>query len=409
MKAFSVSLACVAIAALFACSSGDDGGNKGFNTGSTMSTGGSVSSQAGSTSSNAGSTGTPQAGSGGSGTAQAGSGGSTVVPAAGASSGGSAGETSSGGSAGSGAGGMSTMPGDVNGVWKSSGCGKDLPANQVKTIAGSRTGYTEYHVKQTGDSLNGIHQEKAVDRQFFVRVPADYDKNKAYRVVYIYQGCSANANEGNTATYPLFNETQGGTEQAIYVAVSLPPNHPNNNCYDNRAGVDSQEWEAFQMFHDKVESLYCADNNRIFVSGYSSGGWVSNMFSCYFGGVPTPPRKFLPKYAVRGRAATSGGLIPDNMPPCNGAVAALYLHDAGDTTNLIAGSKLGLDNTLKQNKCTGSQTMPWPGMSDVCVQYTDCPKEYPVVFCTTNGQGHNDQSNRAIPGFKKFFDMMNAP
>jgi hypothetical protein len=48
-------------------------------------------------------------------------------------------------------------------------------------------------------------------------------------------------------------------------------------------------------------------------------------------------------------------------------------------------------------------------MADVCVQYTDCPKEYPVVFCTTNGQGHNDQSNRAIPGFKDFFDMMNAP
>lgn len=407
MKAFSVSLACAAIAALFACSSGDDGGNKGFNTGSTMSMGGSTTAQAGSTS-------VPQAGtsSTAAGTSStAGSGGGTVMPTAGASSGGSGGDTSSGGSGGAsaGAGGMSTMPGDVNGVWKSSGCGKALPANQVKTIAGSRTGYTEYNLKQTGDSINGIHQEKAVNRQFWVRVPADYDPNKAYRVVYIYQGCSANANEGNTATYPLFNENQGGTEQAVYVAVSLPPNHPNNNCYDNRAGVDSQEWEAFQMFHDKVESLYCVDNNRIFVSGYSSGGWISNMFSCYFGGIPEPPRKFLPKYAVRGRAATSGGLIPDNMPMCNGPVAALYLHDAGDTVNLIAGSKLGLDNTLQQNKCKGSQTAPWPGMTDVCVQYTDCPKEYPVVFCTTNGQGHNDQSNRAIPGFKKFFDMMNAP
>jgi dienelactone hydrolase len=298
-------------------------------------------------------------------------------------------------------------PNDLNSVWKSSGCGKPLPANQVKTVPGSRTGYTEYHVKQTGITIGADQPDKAVDRQFFVRVPVDYDPNKAYRVVYIYQGCSANANEGNTATLPLFNEAQGGTEQAVYVAVSLPPNHPNNNCYDNRAGTISQEWEAFQEFHDKVESTYCVDNNRIFVSGYSSGGWISNMFSCYFGGIPTPPRKFLPTYAVRARAAVSGGLIPDNMPACNGAVGALYLHDAGDMTNVIAGSYLGRDNTLKQDGCVGSQTAPWPDMSDVCVQYTACPKDHPVVFCTTNGQGHNDQANRAVPGFKKFFDMMN--
>ena len=404
MKAISFAVAVTAVAMTLACSSGDPGDSKGFNTGNPTTTGGNTT--AGGAPAAAG-TATTTAG-----TAAGGSAGSgTVIPGGGAGGTGG-GETAGAGGSGSstaGAGGMSAMPGDVTAVLKSSGCGKPLPANQVKTIVGARTGYTEYHVKQTGETITTAHSEKAVDRQFFVRVPADYDPNKAYRVEYIYQGCSANANEGDTATYPLFNEAQGGTEQAIYVAVSLPPNHPNNNCYDNRAGNESQEWEAFQMFHDKVEANYCVDNNRIFVTGYSSGGWVSNMFSCYFGGIPDPPRKFLSKYAVRGRAATSGGLIPDNMPKCNGPVAALYLHDAGDTTNLIAGSKLGLDNTLMQNKCTGSQMMPWPGMTDVCMQYTDCPKQYPVVFCTTNGQGHNDQSNRAIPGFKKFFDMMNAP
>jgi len=402
MRTFSLGVAVVAISLTLACSSGDDGTSKGFNTGTPMTTAGSTGvggapGTSGSTSTAAGTTATGGA--------------ATTAGSAGMTSDGgmTAAAGSAGANSGAGAGGMSVTTGGPSAVLKSSGCGKPLPLNQVKTVVGSRTGYTEYHVKQTGAKITVAHPEKAVDRQFFVRVPVDYDPNKAYRVVYLYQGCSANANEGDTATYPLFNADQGGTEQAIYVAVSLPPNHPNNNCYDNRAGNESQEWEAFQMFHDKVESTYCADNNRIFVSGYSSGGWVSNMFSCYFGGVPDPPRKFLPKWAVRGRAATSGGLIPDNMPACNGAVAALYLHDAGDQTNLIAGSKLGLDNTLKQNKCVGSQTAPWPGMSDVCVQYTDCPKDYPVVFCTTNGQGHNDQSNRAIPGFKKFFDMMNPP
>jgi len=307
-----------------------------------------------------------------------------------------------------GAAGMSGVggPNELGSVWKSSGCGKAVPAEQVTTVPGSRVGYTEYHVQQTGVTLGVDQPDKAVDRQFFVRVPVDYNPDQAYRVVYLYQNCSANTNEGNTATFPLFNEQQGGTEQAVYVAVSLPPNHPNNNCFDNRAGAISQEWEAFQLFHEQVEATYCVDNNRIFVSGYGSGGWVSHMFACYFGGIPAPPRKFLPKYAVRAIAAVEGGLILDNMPACNGAVGGFYIHDQDDPTNPYPGLALARDTTLQQNGCVGSPTVVWPGMPDLCVQYTACPKDHPVVLCTTHGQAQSDRATFAIPGFKKFFDMM---
>jgi hypothetical protein len=42
----------------------------------------------------------------------------------------------------------------------------------------------------------------------------------------------------------------------------------------------------------------------------------------------------------------------------------------------------------------------------VCVKYTACPASYPVVFCTTKMQGHADQHEKAIPGFKIFADEM---
>jgi hypothetical protein len=292
-------------------------------------------------------------------------------------------------------------------VWKSSGCGKALPPTQVPTTPGQRTGYTEFHVQQTGATLAATDLSKAVSRQFFVRVPADYDVNKAYRVVYITQGCGT-LNAGRDATYPLFSESLGGTEQAVYVAVSLPPNMPNNTCYDNRAGMSSQEWEAFDLFHNFVESRYCVDNNRIYTAGYSSGGWISNMWGCYLAGIPTPPRKFLPKWALRGRASVTGGIV-DGNPPCNGPVAGIWIHDAGDMENVIAGSITALNSALKMNKCEGSPTVPWTGLPAGvgCKQYTACPKEYPIVFCTTTGLGHQDQQNSAVPGFKKFFDLMN--
>jgi len=141
---------------------------------------------------------------------------------------------------------------------------------------------------------------------------------------------------------PLFNEQQGGTEQAVYVAVSLPPEPPNNNCYDNRAGTISQEWEAFQEFHDKVESTYCVDNNRIFVSGYSSGGWISNMFSCYFARHSGSPAQVPTEVRGAGARGSLGRVgFRTTCRSATGAVGALYLHDAGDTTNVIARQLLG--------------------------------------------------------------------
>jgi len=34
-------------------------------------------------------------------------------------------------------------------------------------------------------------------------------------------------------------------------------------------------------------------------------------------------------------------------------------------------------------------------------------RDYPVVFCTTNGAGHREQSDRTIPAFRLFFDELN--
>lgn len=319
-------------------------------------------------------------------------------------------------------------------VLQSSGCGKDLPASQVSTIPGGRTGYTEFHVDQTGATLAADVPADAGERQFFVRVPADYDKAHAYRVVYLGSPCGPQ-HSGKTNTYPLFNEAQGGTEQVVYVGLSTPDNAASPGCHDTNSGPLSQEWEAFDLIHTFVESTYCVDNNRIYVAGYSSGGWLANMWGCYFGGTPSPPfdkpdldagrqaRKFAPHWAIRGHLSTSGSL-PGNQPvPCNGAAAGFWIHDLGDQSNLIATNIAALNLSLKSNGCTGDYAngpkQPWapaenvPGLAGgICQQYTGCPADvmqnYPLVFCTTAGLGHGDQSASAIPAFTEFMNQLDA-
>lgn len=328
------------------------------------------------------------------------------------SNGGSPSTGGSSGSAGDGAGGEAGSSGadpstDVNLVWPSSGCGMDLPPEQLPTVPGSREGYTAYTVMQMGETISGTDPTKAVARDMWVRVPFDYDPNHPYEVVYIGIGCGGG--NGENASYPLFNEAQGGDEEKIYVGVDLPANQPNGPCYDNRAGEASMEWEAFDLMHTLLESKFCVDNNRVYVGGFSTGGWLANMWGCYFAGLD-PDRKFAPNFRIRGQAATTGNQ-PDNNPTCNGPVAGFWLHDSDDMANLIQGNIDGLNRVLEMNDCVGSATAPWGAtsdLSDVCLQYTDCPAEYPVIFCTTSGRGHSDQPERSIPGYTQFFSMMTA-
>jgi poly(3-hydroxybutyrate) depolymerase len=198
-----------------------------------------------------------------------------------------------------------------------------------------------------------------------------------------------------------------GTEQAIYVAIDIPADMARQDCYDDQSGPASQEWEAFDLFHSVVDAKYCVDNDNVFVAGYSTGGNLANMWGCYFAGDGrgATPRRFAPKYHLHGQAVVAG-VEPDNNPPCNGPVAAIWIHDQQDSAP-YSGDRSALMRVLRMNGCVGSPTAPWhPEITGagICLQYTACPPRYPVVFCTTCGFGHGAQAERAIPAFKLLFD-----
>jgi polyhydroxybutyrate depolymerase len=309
-----------------------------------------------------------------------------------------------------------TPPAAWNVVLPGAGCGKDLPADQPPTVPGSPKGYKHYTVMGTGANLTTTNvPAKAGPRTFWVRVPADYDPNHAYRVVYLGQGCGTVYQTANTSTYQLYKEVLGGTEQAIYVALDIPEDMANMDCYDNRDGLSSQEWEAFQLFQEVVDANYCTDLNRIFVAGYSTGGWLANMWGCYFAGWPTPPRKLAPNYHIRGQAAVTGS-EPAMQPDCGGPVAAIWIHDAYDITNPLSDTIEALRRVGRMNGCdttydNASIQVPWhpevPAIGNVCKRFTGCPADYPVVFCTTDSVARYAADSLAIPAFKLFFDEMN--
>jgi poly(3-hydroxybutyrate) depolymerase len=291
------------------------------------------------------------------------------------------------------------------------GCGKHLPLDQPITVPDFPAGYKHYTVMGTGATLAGPQSAKVGERTFWVRVPADYDFNKKYPVIYIGQGCGGYG-VADTSTLQLFKTSQGGNEEAIYVALDIPRDMADQDCYDEQDGPTSQEWEAFALFQSTVDANYCVDNDRVYVSGYDSGGLLAVMWGCYFAGDGTKPasnparqRVFAPEYHVRALASDAQFILPITPDPaCNGSVAAIWIIDTIDTG--YGSAQTARDRVLQMNGCTGSPTASWhpelPNM-DGCLQYTACPAAYPVVFCTTTGFGHADQHERAIPAFTTFF------
>jgi len=320
--------------------------------------------------------------------------GSTVGGASG--TGGDGNISGSGGSSGSAGSG-----GGTGGPKPSAGCGK--PAIQ------ELGNYVAHTVAITGATLG--EPDTHMSREIWVRLPANYDPNTPYRVVYQTVGCGASGTSG----YPLWEEGQGGDPNAIYVGLSRPdppPDPPSmSTCYDNRGGVDSIEWESLEKDHYFVRDNFCVDENKVYTGGYSSGGWMSNMYGCYFGGID-PARVFMPDVALRGALAVAGCWIDGNPPCSTQPVARIWVHDELDMApNAYSCATEQRDRSLGQNGCTGGADGPtevWEVPDGECVKYTACPAEYPVIFCTTQGRGHGASNDIAIPEFTKMMQEIEA-
>jgi len=124
----------------------------------------------------------------------------------------------------------------------------------------------------------------------------------------------------------------------------------------------------------------CVDLNRIFSTGHSFGGFISNALACYRGD------------QIRAIGEVAGG---PSYWPCgsNIEVAAWLAHDPGDVVVPFATGIEARDQHLARNGCSSTTSAVSPAP---CVSYDGCAAGLPVVWCEhTNGGG----SGHNWPGF----------
>jgi poly(3-hydroxybutyrate) depolymerase len=218
------------------------------------------------------------------------------------------------------------------------------------------------------------------NRVYFLDLPTGYDPTKPYPIIFGGGGCGGNINTNGSDGG--FTVLPAGNMQAIQVGMSYVWPQGGGACFDDD-GADTPDLPYFDAILKEVENNYCVDKGKVFVGGYSSGGWEAYMLGLARGGV------------VRGISTAAGGLRMNRPPGSMIPIAALLLTGAIDDTNPATGatgSDAAMSLIMQINGCTGTATVPWeiPCKSCACNRYTGCPAAYPVVRCRPPGQGHTD-------------------
>jgi poly(3-hydroxybutyrate) depolymerase len=270
---------------------------------------------------------------------------------------------------------------DLSQVNATTGCGKqaDIPAGMWRPFEIMNI---PVPAGQSGNSGDGT-------RKYFVRLPANYDNNKKYKVVIAASSCTGgDQNLRAMGDTPTVTDATGG---AILISPVVEPGvWDRDQCYDDK-DPNSIEHPFLERFLAQVGEKYCYDKNKVFVQGHSSGGWYSNMVGCVWA-----------SDLIRA-ASSNGGGIPDDSaerPKCNDKpMPGLWIFPTNDPEQPQS-AKRAVSRALVVNKCEGAGTNPaddtvWMKVQNVtwseggaqgCKKYM-CPEAFPVIFCQPQG-GH---------------------
>ncbi|KAH9885540.1 alpha/beta-hydrolase [Xylariomycetidae sp. FL2044] len=214
----------------------------------------------------------------------------------------------------------------------------------------------------------------AKQRQYYVRLPADYDPSHAYKLIFTFHALGGQASQvvGGTGGYlPWYGlpALDGFPSRAIYVAPEGL-----NNGWGNAGGEDIAFVDAVL---EALEADLCVDTAHRYATGFSYGAAMSYSVACSRG------------TSFRAVAALSGGPISG----CEGGgdpVAYYGQHGISDQMLPIAMGRSMRDRFVANNGCAaaagGQEEPPEPASGSgthVRTEYKGCA--YPVVWVAFDG------------------------
>jgi poly(3-hydroxybutyrate) depolymerase len=215
------------------------------------------------------------------------------------------------------------------------------------------------------------------DREYIVHIPPTSDPNSALPVMFVYHGAGGKGADMQQATgFDILADAQGViTVYPTGQAGNAPWNVGRNVCAPgNLVSTTADDVAYFDSMLDDIERDQCLDRGRVFVTGFSMGGYYSNQIGCQLG-----------RNRLRAIAPHSGGTHSGSCE--GGALPVLLLHgDADSLINYRCGTQ-ARDYWVDRNGCSADYDT-WEMTGGQCQFHRGCPRDAQVVLCTFFGMDH---------------------
>jgi poly(3-hydroxybutyrate) depolymerase len=227
---------------------------------------------------------------------------------------------------------------------------------------------------------SGTHsiQSSGQNRSYILRVPANYDTNHPYRLIFGFHWVGGTANDVDSGGTDGYNWSYYGlrrlADNANNSTIFVAPQGISNGW----ANSGGQDVTFVDDILNQLDNSLCVDTTQIFSTGFSYGAAMTYALAC------ARPTTF------RAVAVYSGA----NLSGCTGGtqpVAYIGLHGLRDNVLPIASGRALRDTFVRNNGCT-PQNPPEPAsgsLTHIVTTYTGCRAGYPVVWAAFDGAGHD--------------------
>lgn len=241
------------------------------------------------------------------------------------------------------------------------------------------------------------------NRTYIMHVPSQYKGDKPVPLVVDYHpiGGSGQGQLSGT-TYKSLTDQEG--------VISLYPDGTSGKSMMG-AGWNvgpccsyDDDVEFSRAMINMVEEKVCIDTKRVYATGFSMGGGMSNHVACFMSDV----------YAAVAPAAMD--LNTTNSATCNPErpISIIMFRGTADNVCRYGGGDSGFNDGLNflgaeknfkfwadKNGCTGTPITN----SNGCQEYSNCKDGTKVVLCTKQGGGHEQGDGKVGWPFLKSFTM----
>ncbi|MEV0531032.1 ricin-type beta-trefoil lectin domain protein [Kitasatospora sp. NPDC050463] len=216
------------------------------------------------------------------------------------------------------------------------------------------------------------------NRGYILRVPANYDQNRPYRLIFGFHWRGGTANDVDSGGTDGYNWSYYGLRR-------LADNENNGTIFVAPQGLDNgwansngQDVTFVDDMTRQLEAGLCVDTTQLFSAGFSYGGAMTYALAC---ARPTVFRA-VAVYAGANLSGCGGGTQP---------IAYMGLHGLRDNVLPIASGRALRDQFVRNNGCTPQNPAePASGsLTHTVTAYSGCKSGYPVVWAAFDGAGHD--------------------